>query len=115
VTCSELEVNREVDEIDLMQGAYRLLGIGGRWSFDATVKIRLMADFDCFPLWEVRADGTRNVDPSELPISESLMVALRSWGQQYDRTLNRRDPASSGFQTKEEESTFEAEGKRLSK
>jgi hypothetical protein len=77
------------------------------------MKLRLMPDYECYPLWESRAAGAVNVDPADLPISDRLRQELRAWAQQYDATLNRHDPASSGFADREAEQAFEQEGLRL--
>jgi hypothetical protein len=54
-----------------------------------------MADYECYPLWE--GDGPGNVDPSSLDISGDLAVAITAWGGEYDATLDRENPAASGF------------------
>ena len=54
-----------------------------------------MADYECYPLWE--GDGIGNVDPWSLDISSDLAAAITAWGDEYDATLNREDPAASGF------------------
>jgi len=75
--------------------------------------MKLMADYECFPLWEVLDDGTMNVNPDDLPVAGDLKAALRIWAASYDRTLNQEYPPDSGFTTPEEEAAFEAEGRRL--
>ena len=43
-------------------------------------KIKLMADYQCFPLWDASQEGGgRNIDPDELPISLSLKARLNLW------------------------------------
>lgn len=74
--------------------------------------IKLMADYHCFPLWEVGGE-VRNVNPDDLPLTVELRAELRAWANAYDRTLNQEDPANSGFATPAEEEAFEAEGRRL--
>jgi len=36
--------------------------------------IKLMADYQCFPLWEASPGKVGNVDPNTLPISEGLKL-----------------------------------------
>jgi hypothetical protein len=78
-----------------------------------TTLVKLMADYECFPLWEVLDDGTNNLNPDSLPLTDELKVALRNWAASYDRTLNRDYPPESGFATPEDEAAFEVEGRRL--
>ena len=75
-------------------------------------KIKLMADYNCWPLWE-SGDRIGNVDPGELPISDGLKQRLIVWARQFDQTLDRQSPVSSGFPDAGSLNTFEAEGQRL--
>ncbi|MEI6808214.1 MAG: hypothetical protein WCN95_05790 [bacterium] len=77
------------------------------------MEIRLMADYECYPLWEILPDGVRNIAPEELPLTDRLKHELRDWAARYDATLLPGDPASSGFRTTQEEQGFENEGMRL--
>lgn len=77
----------------------------------ATIKV--MADHECFPLWQQNADGLANIDPGTLPIPPDLVRDLLAWADVFDRTLNRSDPANSGFPDTTAEATFYAEGERL--
>ena len=54
-----------------------------------------MADYECYPLWE--GDGLDDLDPWSLNIPSDLAAAITAWGDEYDATLNREDPAASGF------------------
>ena len=76
-------------------------------------KIKLMADYECFPLWEILDDGVENINPDSLSIPCSLKKSLREWAKVYDSTLNKIDPVNSGFITKIAEIDFENEGMRL--
>ena len=75
-------------------------------------RIKLMPDYDCWPLWET-GDRVGNIDPASLPISESLQERLESWARRYDETLNRQNPTASGFDSPESEAAFEQEGLAL--
>ena len=66
--------------------------------------LRLMADYQCYPLWEA-GEAIGNVDPRSLDISSDLADALIAWGNEYTAMLNWEDPASSGFA---DEATAEA-------
>lgn len=76
-------------------------------------KIKLMPDYNCFPLWGASADDVGNIDPEELPISTLLKKKLLDWSQKYDATLNLDDPIESGFRSEEEEQAFKSEGQAL--
>jgi hypothetical protein len=69
--------------------------------------IKVMADYGCFPLWDVSQDtGPSNVDPAMLPISPELRRDLMNWANEFDATLNAEDPPSSGFSAPEDERRF---------
>lgn len=76
-------------------------------------KIKLMADYECYPLWEEFSDGVDNIAPSSLPISEHLAKKVGAWGDVYEKTLNHDDPASSSFSSQEAMTMFETEGRKL--
>jgi hypothetical protein len=75
-------------------------------------KLKLMADYECFPLWETNGQ-IGNIDPYSLPISNSLKEELVSWGEIYDATLNIDDPANSGFCNFQEEIEFKTKAYEL--
>lgn len=72
-----------------------------------------MADYDCFPIWDLGPSGPRNVNPKELPLSQSLLGKLEAWAREYDKTLNRIDPGGSGFSTGDQHRRFVDDGRRL--
>lgn len=76
-------------------------------------RLKLMADYDCHPLWGVSADDLGDVDPASLPISAALVAALAVWAEDYDATLVRDDPAASGFTDAAAEAAFRARGEVL--
>jgi hypothetical protein len=78
-------------------------------------KIKLMTDYFSWPLWHVGDGQAGDIDLNTLPISEGLIKRLSDWQDTYDAILNMDDPASSGFNSPEEEMLFEQEGKRLLK
>ena len=79
------------------------------------IKIKLMPDYQCYPLWGISENNLGNIDPKSLPISEGLISSLMDWAKEYDATLNLEDPLSSGFATKELELAFKKEGEYLLK
>ncbi len=74
------------------------------------VKIKLMADYGCDPLWWADADKVGNIDPAILPLSQETISRLRKWADDYNATLNWQDPANSLDLSEEAEATFEEEG-----
>ena len=75
--------------------------------------IKLMADYQCFPLWEACLGQVGNIGPEDLPISHELKTELYDWAQIYDETINMDDPLSSGFQCDSDESEFKKIGNEL--
>jgi len=76
-------------------------------------KLKLMTDYDCFPLWETSNGGVENIAPNSLKISEELIKSLYRWAAAYDATLNQDYPPDSGFATEEELENFEKEGRKI--
>lgn len=76
-------------------------------------KIKLMADYQCYPIWETKDRSYSDVDPFQLPISNELATEIAAWGRRYDETLNLDDPATSGFASTELEEEFCRWGERL--
>jgi hypothetical protein len=75
--------------------------------------IKLMADYDCFPLWEASPGQVGNIDPAQLPISPELRLKLGVWAANFDATLNRDNPAQSGFRNAEMQSEFKRAGDEI--
>jgi hypothetical protein len=78
-----------------------------------TSVVRLLADYDCYALWVASTQGYENVAPEALLISGELADAINEWSDQYDRTLNRKDPKSSGFASTDAERKFVDRGQVL--
>lgn len=75
---------------------------------------RVAADYGCFATWRRTPDGALlNVSPAELPVPETLQVALVRWAEVYDATLDREDPMNSGFATDLEHEIFVSWGRAL--
>jgi hypothetical protein len=78
-------------------------------------KIKVMADYQCFPLWEASAGVAGNIDPDSLPISDLLKHDLLEWADRFDATLDLDDPVNSRFKNEAEERDFRDEGEHLAK
>jgi hypothetical protein len=74
---------------------------------------KLMADYDTFPLWCRDADGLTNIDPRSIAITPELSQQLLDWSMEFDSTLNRADPAQSGFRSLQEKNLFDSRGREL--
>ena len=74
-------------------------------------KIKLMADYQCYPLWDVENVG--NIDPNKLPISAVLKKYLNLWAECYDEILVLEEPRLSAFKNEMEALAFEAQGQFL--
>lgn len=75
--------------------------------------IKLMADYQCYPLWNMPPGEYRDMAPEELPISPSLVSRLYAWARMFDATLNMEDPRESGFHSDGAQAEFKREGYRL--
>lgn len=75
--------------------------------------IKLMADYQCHPLWNMTPDEYGDIDPCELPISEELQLRLSKWASIYNETLDVDYPPNSGFKSEDLERQFKLEGERL--
>ena len=75
--------------------------------------IKLMADYDCWPLWWAGEHDPGNIDPATLPLSSQTLARLERWSDTFDTTLNLSDPCASGFPTPAALAAFEQEGAAL--
>lgn len=76
-------------------------------------KIKMMADYECYPLWLIDTNQFMNIDPVTLPLSQETVKLLEEWAVIYDSTLKLDDPASSGFLNYQEQEAFEQQGVSL--
>jgi hypothetical protein len=54
--------------------------------------LKLMPDYQCFPIWNLSPGEYGDVNPAELPISKVLQLDLSRWAAAYDGTLNLEYP-----------------------
>lgn len=76
-------------------------------------KIKLMADYGCYPLWWVSSEKIGDIDPETLPLSQETINRLEKWADMYDAKLNQDEPGLSSFLSTEEQENFEKEGINL--
>ncbi|MCC5599305.1 hypothetical protein LC653_21570 [Nostoc sp. CHAB 5784] len=74
-----------------------------------TEKIKLMADYGCYPLWWVSPE-IGNINPETLPLIQETIKRLDKWEEIYNATLNWQDPTNSPDLSAEVEAAFEEEG-----
>jgi len=43
------------------------------------MRIKVMADYGCWPRWHDGGGEVGNIDPNTLPLSDGLVSALNSW------------------------------------
>lgn len=73
-------------------------------------KIKLMADYGCYPLWWMSPDKIGNINPETLPLTQETITRLEKWEESYNAKLNWQDPGNSPDLSPEEEAAFENEG-----
>ncbi|MGB3754944.1 MAG: hypothetical protein WBA07_01035 [Rivularia sp. (in: cyanobacteria)] len=76
-------------------------------------KIKLMADYGCYPLWWVNSEKIGDIDPETLPLSQETINRLEKWAEMYDEILNEDEPTLSSFSSNDEQESFEKEGINL--
>jgi hypothetical protein len=58
-------------------------------------RIKVMADYDCHPLWSLDEDTYGDFPPEALGLSPELTGDLNAWAESYSASLNRDDPSES--------------------
>lgn len=81
----------------------------------SVLRIRLLADYGCYPTWRIEHNDVQNVAPETLALPPGLSSALAAWSATYESTLDDLDPASSGFDTQEELILFGSWGHSLAR
>ncbi|MBM7844978.1 hypothetical protein [Herpetosiphon giganteus] len=76
-------------------------------------KLRLAADYCCYPVWWNDGIQFGDIDPSELPLSPDLIADLMAWSDIFDAIYVDDDPVSSGFATRAAEQQFAEQGLAL--
>lgn len=77
------------------------------------MRIRVRAEFECWPLWDAGPEGFDNIDPETLPITAGLADDLNEWAAVFDRTLNQEYPPDSDFASPEDRHRFVERGREL--
>lgn len=69
-------------------------------------RLRLSAEYFCFPVWEVYDGGVQDIDPQTLPVSDQLKCDLVEWQKLHQSSYNDEYPPDSQFLTKDDELKF---------
>jgi hypothetical protein len=77
------------------------------------MRIKVMADFECWPLWWHPDYDIGNVDPETLGLSPALCNDLTQWAAKFDAIVDRDDPTSPAFATVADEEEFHQQGRVL--
>lgn len=72
-----------------------------------------MADYFCWPLWDIGPTGPDNIDPSTLPLTRGLVEDLEAWAARWDAILNQDYPADSAFPSEADQQDFIMAGHEL--
>lgn len=75
--------------------------------------IKLMADYQSYPLWWADGSNFGDIDPTELPITPELANGLLAWADRFDATYNSQDPGESGFDSAQAAAEFDLVGQQL--
>ncbi|MFB2877485.1 hypothetical protein [Floridanema aerugineum] len=79
-----------------------------------SIKIKLMADYGCDPLWWEDDDKVGNIDPTILNLSPDTIKRLDKWVEEYEAFLNLDEPNHSEVSViYNAEEAFEQEGINL--
>lgn len=75
-------------------------------------RVKVMADYDCHPLWRLDEGRYGDFAPETLNLSPELTRDLNTWAEAYTASLDREDPANSLW-TKEQHGAHEKAGRPL--
>lgn len=76
-------------------------------------QIKLMPDYQCWPLWWAGQHEPGNINPESLLLSSGLIARLQKWSDRYDAQLNIDDPSQSVPLSGQVLKEFEQEGLAL--
>jgi hypothetical protein len=74
--------------------------------------IKVMADYDCHPLWALDEDLVGDFPPEDIGVSAELCRDLKEWAQSFNASLDRENPADT-LVTPEEHAAHEQKGRQL--
>ncbi|GAB4213974.1 MAG: hypothetical protein OHK0012_11100 [Synechococcales cyanobacterium] len=74
---------------------------------------RINPDYDCPPIWDEYAADY--LEPSDLPLTASLISRMNAWQAEFDALLDTEDGRRSGFKSKSARVKFDLRGMRLAR
>ncbi len=77
-----------------------------------TRRVKIMADYECHPLWTLDEGRYGDFAPDTLGLSPELTRDLTAWAEAYTASLNREDPANSLW-TEDQHRAHERAGRPL--
>jgi hypothetical protein len=77
------------------------------------MRIKVMPDYECSPLWWDEPDRVGNIRPEELGLSETLAADVWAWAAIFDAALNDEEPRFSDFLSEAEREDFDEKGRLL--
>jgi len=60
-------------------------------------QLRVMAEYECHPIWRDETNGTSNIAPDDLALPGDLASRFNEWALTFDETYAVSDPPSSEF------------------
>ncbi|GBR10567.1 hypothetical protein GCM10007207_19190 [Asaia siamensis] len=72
--------------------------------------IKLMPEYECWPLWHSGPNNYDNIDPRFLGLSDKLVEEIENWAAVYDATLDQDYPPNSAFKSSRDERLFADDG-----
>jgi hypothetical protein len=78
-----------------------------------TKKLRLSADYQCWPLWRAGPDEVGEIEPQSLPLKPETIARLEKWAETFDSWMDFDDPTAEKEPSDEEVDAFEQEGLSL--
>jgi hypothetical protein len=77
------------------------------------MRIKVMPDYECSPLWWDEPDRVGNIRPEDIGLSETLATDIWAWASIFDAALNDEDPRFSDFRSEAEAAEFHERGRLL--
>jgi hypothetical protein len=77
------------------------------------MRLKLMQEYGCSPVWDVSSRPARNLSIAELKIDDTLRGSLEACNTTFQNTFDASYPPDSGFKDPAERAKFLADGEAL--